>query len=239
MSTTTTPDVDESPFHFLEQVNEDLRTVIAMATSDFKTVKVMLKRYFDNASIRKQQQDPAIRRRIDAMIIDLQYMDIFCQRVEHLVWAHEQIIADRSTLNIKESIFHLHVFQSMTIEIDLLRAVASIHTTLMELKDHFTNVGGVTWTQETFFTNTDRIKYVLSHTVAVLAGAAGDIRHLPVPPFSERQRQMLNSLYTMESERLVLAWFINTIPVSRWEDLYAHYEATFRRLNTDDNTEIF
>ena len=233
------PDVDESPFHFLEQVNEDLMTVIAMATSDFKTVKIMLKSYFDNAIIRQQQQDPAIRRRIDAMIIDLQYMDIFCQRVEHLVWAHQQVISDRSALSIKESIFHLHVFQSMTIETDLLRAVASIHTTLMDLKEHFTNAGGVAWTQGTFFSNTARIKDVLGHTVAVLAAAAGDIRHLPIPPFSERQRQMLNSLYTMESERLVLAWFIDTIPVSRWEDLYTHYETTFRRLNTDDNTEIF
>jgi len=239
MSTTTMPDVDESPFHFLEQVNEELIAVIAMATSDFKTVKVMLKTYFDNASTRQQQQDPAIRRQIDAMIIDLQYMDIFCQRVEHLVWAHQQIISDRSALTIKESIFHLHVFQSMTIEMDLLRAVASIHDTLMALKEHFIQAGGVTWAQGTFFNNTAQIKDVLSRTVSVLAGAAGDIRHLPVPPFSERQQQMLNSLYTMESERLVLAWFIDTIPVSRWEDLYTHYETTFRQLDTGDNTEIF
>jgi len=233
------PGIDQTPVHFLEQVNNELMAVTVMATADFKLVKSMLREYFDKESAWKQVHDPAIDRRIDALISDLQYMDIFCQRVEHLVWVHQRVIVERSAAPFRESIFHLHIFQSMTIERDLSRTVASIHGALAELREHLTKASGTTWTPETFFRNTARIQKVLTRTIAALTTAAGDIQRLPVPPFSERLLQMLYALYTMESERLVLDWFVKTIPVCHWDDLCQHYETTLHQPGAGDDMELF
>ncbi|HEY9048052.1 MAG TPA: hypothetical protein VIN08_19230 [Ohtaekwangia sp.] len=231
-------DIDEDPEHFLQNVNRELKELITITTADFVKVKTILKNYFDNS---QQTEKPTggISARIEAMIVDLQYMDIFCQRVEHLVSVHKQVIKKQSALSFRESVFHLHIFQSMTIEVDLLQSVSSINATLHDLKDHFAEVGKIAWNEHTFFSNTERIREIIRKTITSLTEAAGDIRHLPIPPFTGDQIQMLNALYTMESERVVLAWFLDKMPAGSWEDLFQHYQATLSQINTETNTEIF
>jgi len=223
---------------FLEKVNSDLQKVLSIASPDFGEVNYMLKVYYDQ----RITCDPTLSAfpgedvKIDLIVKNLQYMDILTQRVEHLVSIHNRL-GDNDPA-FKESFFHLHVFQSMTIELDLLRSIGIVNASIDDLKEHFTEVGKILSLSWKYFNNTSKIKLILNTTIAALAEAGGEIKHLPIPALSTSQIQMLNLVYTMESERVVLNWFLKAMPTGTWEDLFHYYESAIHQLETE-KTELF
>lgn len=197
-------------------VNTDLAWTIAAATRDFTIVSELLKKCYDNER----------RLKYEALITQLQYIDTFRQRVSHLIEVHQQLMDD-GDLSCAESFFHLHVFQSMTIELDLLEATSAISRLLFDL--NFDSLP--------FFANTLEIKSILNKTIARLLVVGGDKALLPIPPLSSYEVSVLNSVYTMDSERVVLSWFLESMPHGTWTELSHHYRRAIQ--GPDTNSELF
>lgn len=225
--------------YFLESVNRNLKHVVEIAAVDFVAVNTMLKEYYTRA--KSDSSLPAysnVASRMEAMMGDLQYMDVFNQRVEHLILTHERMMTTSMAKDFEESFFHLHVFQSMTIELDLIRSINSIKDILFEIKDYLGHHGQDERFIEKCFAQTEVITNILQGTVSALTQAGGEIRHLSIPVLTEEQIKILSSLYTMESERLVLSWFLNHMPNGTWEQLLQYYENAIDQV-TEENTELF
>ena len=225
---------------FLESVNDDLKESVAAAALDYVITNHLLKNYYA-----KREQEIAlanisssIKIKLQELTSYLQYMDIFSQRVYHLVLAHQKMAKQNLAQALTESVFHLHVFQALTIELDLFRSISAIKSTLAELKEHFIEVGKIDWMDDDIFNNTHVIKEKLQKTISALQLAGGETKHLPLPTLTEEQVSILNSLYSMESERVVLNWFLNSMPAGTWEELMYYYEAEINKVG-DDNTELF
>jgi hypothetical protein len=223
---------------FLERINGELQEVVEIAEVDFVAVNKLLGKYYsgkDSWSI-----DPAteslIEMKVGAMIGGLQYMDVFSQRVNHLVLTHEQMLNAGLASDFEDSIFHLHVFQSMTIELDLLRSIASVRILLDQLKE-ISAFARIMDPSVAFFVNTPAIKTNLQNTISTLLKSAGEANSLPIPTLTSEQVNVLNSVYTMESERLVLKWFLCSMPDGRWEELMECYESKIS--SVVENTELF
>jgi hypothetical protein len=225
---------------FLENVNEDLKKSVAIAAQDFVIVNYLLKNYYSSKGKEIAQLDISAdtHTKIQELTSALQYMDVFSQRVYHLIITHERMANQNLAQGLLESFYHLHVFQALTIELDLLRSITIVKTLLGELRGHFVEIGKIDWMDEDLFENTHQIKEKLQTTSAALRVAGGETQHLPLPTLTEDQTRILNSLYSMESERVVLSWFLNSMPAGTMDELMHHYEMTISKLD-DDNTELF
>jgi hypothetical protein len=219
--------------HFLDRVNKDLKEVVAIAETDFVEVNAVLREMYERNQKNSDHTKSEAQFKMEGMMIGLQYMDVLSQRVDHLVLTHQRMITNS---NLKKWFFHLHVFQSMTIELDLLRSIDVIKTSLDELKNQLSECQNEE--SELFFTNTLKIKAALQKAIDAFAHAGGDTRHLPIPPLTAEQISALDSLYTMDRERIVLKWFLNSMPSGTWNDLVNYYESEVN-IEGVDNTELF
>ena len=198
----------------LEQINTDLLQVIGIAENDFHQINGLLKGQHEGEGIFGVQAA--------SLISELQYMDTFKQRIQHLIMVHRYVNDHPVTLNFKESFFHLHAFQSMTIQTDLIRSTESIKTSVQRMA--FSHHQESRFLDKNVFQNIPEIKGVLQKTMDALSTAGGDIRFLPVPPFTSEQVHMLNNVYTMESERAVLRWFLHAMTSRTRDSLFQYYQ---------------
>lgn len=224
---------------FLESVNDDLKESVAAAALDYVITNHLLKNYYAKRDENKITDIPDYAKlKLQELTSNLQYMDIFSQRVYHLVLTHQTMVKDNMSQAITESVYHLHVFQALTIELDLVRSIAAIKTSLSELKEHFIAVGQIDWMDDDIFNNTHVIKEKLHKTITALRVAGGETQHLPLPTLTEGQIEILTSFYSMESERVVLNWFLNSMPHGTWEDLMQYYESEINKVE-EDSFELF
>ena len=226
--------MQESREIFLESVNHDLKSVVQMAEVDFVAVNDFLVRFCKKS----QGVHTTMATKIEAMMCGLQYMDVLKQRMDHLILTHQKMLTTPLAINFEGSFFHLHVFQSLTVELDLLRSIKSIKSLLCDLNDWAHGNGVQTLSNEEYFSRTSRIKNILRKTMNALILEGGDTRHLPIPALTPEQIGLLNSLYTMESERVVLEWFLKSMPSGTWEELLEFYEDGFNQINSN-TIELF
>lgn len=220
----------------LEDINKELLEAIDITAVDFIKVNDMLKSYYHSSTAENNSVHLAIEAKIQFIVTNLQHHDIFRQRVEHLVLVHQKLMTDEWQLDFVEPVFHLHVFQAMTIELDLLKAISSVSDTLREVNTEYPQMREHCCIEKCF-AHTNRIKEIIKRTVWVLQTAGGNLKHLPISPVRVNQLTRIYSLYTMESERVVLDWFINSIPSGSPEELLLHYHQEIERLNTSE--ELF
>jgi len=217
---------------FLDQVNKNLKEMVAIAETDFVEVNTVLRRMYGfNPDEQNKNRNADVQLKLETIMAGLQYMDVLSQRIDHLVLTHQQMI---TPTGLKKWFFHLHIFQFMTIELDLLRSIELIERSLEELKSESSGQQK----NKPPFVNTRRVKEVIGKTIEALSHAGGDIRHLPIPPLTEDQIRALSSLYTMDKERTVLMWFQNSMPVGTWNDLLLHYESK-NSVTEAENIELF
>jgi len=213
---------------FLSNINNKLKQLVDEATVDFISVNSVLKKYYD-AGGGAGGMEP--------VVYNLQYMDIFRQRVEHIIAAHELVMKNAGPVP-HESLFHLHCFQLQTAQMDLLAAVELIANTFSDLKEFLTTEAKVEWPAGGFFSHIVSIKDGLTNVASSLAREGGETAVLSTPPFLNDSISVLQSLYTMERERIVLTWFVQAMPASTWKHLEVHYkEATTETV--EENTELF
>jgi len=234
MNTTT---LNVSHKEMMENINMDLQEAIEITALDFKEVNDTIKDYYNSLdSQARHVRHTVIEDYLQSMVINLQHHDIFRQRVEHVVLVHQKLTTDEWLVNFVEFVFHLHIFQAMTIELDLLKVISSVADTLNQV--HKVSPESRSFRHlENCFPQTTRIKEIIKKTVSVLHAAGGNIKQLPVSPLTVNQLTQIYSLYTMASERVVLDWFIHSIPSGSWEELLLHYQEELNNLDTD--TELF
>src|SRR6187551_956240 len=160
--------MDKFYTEMLKGINEELQEAIEITAHDFNEVNEMIKRYYQSEDSKKSKDaNDVVNEKLQSMITNLQHHDIFRQRVEHVVLVHQKLTADEWQLDFVELVFHLHVFQAMTIELDLLKAISSIADTLSDVRNEFPDV--IKYCKiENCFLQTNRIKEIIKKTVSIL-----------------------------------------------------------------------
>jgi hypothetical protein len=207
--------------HSLEDINHELTHALELAAIDYSMANVILKNHFFDRSA--DSSNTPIRGdewKVQTLLSSLQYMDIFTQRVNHLIAIHGRISKQGLPGDLKNPFYHLLAFHTLTITTDLVKSIAAIRGALGDLKD--SNVVRLAWPGE-IFANAMRVRELLQSLTTVFLNAAGTSRRLPNPPLSDEQITFLNSIYTTESERLVLKWFLQSMPGGTWQDLIPWY----------------
>lgn len=223
---------------FLDTINHNLNSAVRLAEADYRTVNEALKKYYNYKSGPKAEVNAEVDMKIEAMMGGLQYMDVFTQRVDHLVTTHQRMAVNDLDQEFKESFFQLHIFQSLTIELDLIRSITMVKSLLSDVKEYLVVSGSPEHELEGVFPNLKVIKEILMSAIVSLKEAGGETHDLSIPPLTKDQVMILSSLYTMESERMVLSWFLNSMPDGTWNDLMTCYEEEFTNIK-EENTELF
>ena len=206
------------PIHSLADINQELSHALELAATDYSMANMILKNHFfakpDDSPMRGDQW------KVETLLSSLQYMDIFTQRVNHLIAIHGRIAEEGLPGDLKNSFYHLLAFHTLTITTDLIKSIAAVRAALGDLKD--STVVKQAWPGETF-ANALRVRELLQCLTTIFLNKAGTSRRLPNPPLSAEQILFLNSIYTTESERLVLKWFLQSMPGGTWQELKPWY----------------
>jgi hypothetical protein len=214
--------------HSPEEINTELGRAVKLAYTDYSMANIIIKNWYLGKT-----QHVAYKRSVEdksqvQLVSSLQYMDVFTQRVTHLMAINARVVTDNLPGDVKKPFYHLLAFHTLTITADLVKSIASVRTALEELKDN--NEVRLAWPGE-IFENAIHVKGLLQRITTIFLKIAGTTRRLSNPPLTEDQIVFLNSIYTTESERLVLKWFLQSMPGGTWQELIPWYD------NESDKTE--
>jgi hypothetical protein len=164
----------------------------------------------------------------------LQYFDIITQRLQHLVDTHEKVMTLYVDEIFKESFLRLQYLQFSTIAFDLSDVTSFINFHLNEEDDQ--NAIG-SQTDNLIFGNTEGLSAVCEKIKRTLKADAGDIRLIGMAALTRRQIAICRQLYTMESERVVLDWYI-TNSAGEFSEFLKIYQSWLQG-NNNPTIEIF
>jgi hypothetical protein len=133
----------------------------------------------------------------------LQYMDVLTQRIQHLVDTHEQVMALRIGRMFKKSFLHLQYLQFSIIVFELFHSLSLLETSLLTDK-----VDQNTQEATGVFANKQRVTDLAARIETGLLRQIGAIHWAGIPALTAKQIQVCLQLYTMESERVVLNWYL-------------------------------
>jgi hypothetical protein len=175
--------------------------------------------------------------KLEEATAEMQYFDIFTQRIQHLTNTHKKVVDLYSNDLFRKSLLHLQSFQLTMIELDLHRSVSIIKSALTKL-EHFLPDLGDRYLDVSLFVHHPEIITLLKQVNADLMQEAGDIKLLRIPPLTKEQTKLLTKVYTMESERIVLNWFMRSMPFGTWPELLVTYTSQLQKLN-EETIELF
>jgi hypothetical protein len=202
---------------------KDLKLVHVMVEADFMTANAFLKKYFLNATAFDGNIPDEVASRVGKIITALQHMDVVIQRLANLIAIHQEIITEGADL--KRPFYHLHFFQVLTMELNFVKAVITIKGLIDELKIYMVSALLIQLPEKNLFMHASCIKQTLENMLKVFTSEGGDIELLPALPFTIEQIQTLQYIYTTESERFVLNWFLNSVPMGTAFELLLCYES--------------
>jgi hypothetical protein len=148
----------------------------------------------------------------------LQAFDIITQRLQHLVDTHEKVMSLYIDDIFKESFLQLQYLQFSIIASDVFEALAFIQANLSEstqsreLEQEGTNLS----------TRATRLATLAEKVKKSLKDNAGETKFLRIPALTKRQISICKQLYSMESERLVLDWYVKN-STAEFSDLLKAY----------------
>jgi hypothetical protein len=172
--------------------------------------------------VRKGNLSPAITEK-------LQIFDIITQRLQHLIDTHEKVMTLYIDDIFKASFLGLQYFQFSIIAFDLFEVLSFIDQNLSESTDQPSDTlkSG----------NADRLAALSEQIKKSLKLNAGDGRFLKMPSLTRRQITICTKLYTMESERVVLLWYLNNSS-NEFSELLKVYQSWLTNDN-DPSIELF
>jgi hypothetical protein len=135
--------------------------------------------------------------------VTLQYSDIFTQRVQHLIDTHEEIMALYLDDAFKKSFLHLQYFQFSILVFDLLEAISVLENQLLPYK-----YAQKSHQEDALFANKQGITRLALTIENYLLKKVGDTRWVGGSALTIRQARICLQYYTMESERIVLDWYL-------------------------------
>lgn len=199
----------------LQIINKTLHDALTLAANDFRDVYSLFRSCYDS-------HDAALRAELTSSGIaeDLQYMDILRQKVEHVVALHEHVENAADFKSLSAAIFKLNYFQIKVADFDFSNVVGRIRSKVETLWIRITSALG----------EIDKMGY-LGRAVEVselLERAANMLDKIAAlcDPFPSRDLSLksVSTRYSMDSERFVLAWFIEKQGEASYERLLEDYK---------------
>jgi hypothetical protein len=149
----------------------------------------------------------------------LQIFDIITQRLQHLVDTHEKVMCLYIDDIFKVSFLRLQHFQFSIIAFDLFGVLSFIDSNLREVAEPCDTCQQNNTLRST---NTARLAALFEKIKKALKHNAGDSGFLK--PLTTRQISICTKLYSMESERVVLDWYLKN-PSGEFPELLEVYQS--------------
>jgi hypothetical protein len=196
----------------------------AITKAEFSEAIQVIERMYQGSGYRKFEKSGSA-----ALIISkLQYLDILDQRIRHLIYTNEQVMTMFINDTFKRAFLYLQYFQFTIAAHDLFEAMSEIEQAIQHDKHIQLNI----------FRHKTEIEILTNEVKISLLEQCGDVKSIMLPPMTKKQIEICNHLYTMESERIVLNWFLTSMPSCKWFDLLAVYKSKQQdELNT--SIELF
>lgn len=199
----------------LKNVEILLQKALDHALVDFMMVSSVFKKYnqFLNPGI-----EDADAKRVSSSVRELQYMDIFAQKVDHVIRLNKRILSLQEQLNEEHAqnqdhagfIFLLNYFQMIAASEEFFYNAVHLKNNLVELHDHIVSVTSLKFDEQNYFKNLDTIKVLLDEVRDELKEIQS-LRNLEAPyelTKMEDDLKILADFYTMASERFVYSWVL-------------------------------
>lgn len=171
----------------------------------------------------------------DAIVSELQSQDIICQRIQHLIDGFENSKQFFSDKKFKHAFLDLQYFQLISIERDLEKTIVAILALSgSSAPDKHDDAQP---SAHLFSRHRDILQLLaVSNRIAMRCTAQ---RVMCGPsPLNQVQVAECLKLYTMQSERVVLQWFLANMPFGKQNDLIVAYEQKIKNVDTD-SVELF
>jgi hypothetical protein len=171
----------------------------------------------------------------ELIVAELQCHDIISQRIHHIIDGYANAKPLFFDNKFKRSFLDLQSFQLTSIASDLEKTV----TTIKNLADRLTRRQRNVTTQGTeIFARYDDIKDLLGFTCRMLTGCVAQRVMYTRPPFTPHQTAACLKFYTMQSERIVLHWFIANMPFGTRRNLLRVYHSEMETIK-NESVELF
>lgn len=171
----------------------------------------------------------------DALLAELQSQDIISQRIQHLIEGFENSKPFFGDKKFKHAFLDLQYFQLISIERDLEKTIAAIKA-LGVPQSWDSNASAPCNTQ--LFQRHNEIRQLLNGSNRIAMRCTAQRILCGPSPLNNVQAADCLKLYTMQSERIVLQWFLSNMPFGKRSDLLEVYEEKMKNVNTD-SVELF
>ena len=201
----------------MDEIKNAIREILDTAMIDFLMVNSVFKKY-------NQFAEPSIAApeaaRISLSVKELQYMDIFSQKLNHVIALQETLVEkdslEQSTngqgnapRDYANFIFKLNQLQAAVACFDFAITVTDLKKGLHELHNHIIEVTRLDFHESDYFKHLQQIEERLAGVVKTLREIAYErIAESPIDHGVKNQVLKINNLYTMANERYVLLWLL-------------------------------
>ena len=221
-----------------EQLSQKLKEAGNLVATDFSKVNKIIHLYYIPRLNRQAGTPNRSALKPEQSIAKLQYSDIFSQRVQHIIDTQKVIMRMYIYDLFKKSFLHLQMFQLLTIQHDLQEAIAVIKKETQKIDGYLTGKEDEQSLTSLFFRREPEIVMLLEEVLTQLRNNAGSMDFVRLQPLTNGQIEACRKIYTMESERIVLDWFLKSMPSGTFTELLPHYQSKIQELN-EDSTELF
>jgi hypothetical protein len=201
--------------------------------SNLKRLQVLIQDEFSTVRQSLSTVSGVNQASLESIVKALQSEDIINQRIQHLIDGVNRSKVFFNDSKFKHSFLALQYFHLVTVRQDLWKTITSVRI-LMEaisLNHHGLNESvtrSVRFTEiEHLFKITKRTSF-RSVAQRIVSGTK---------PLNSTQAGECLELYTMQSERIVLQWFLSNMPFGKDKDLLRVYEEQMN--NGNDSIEFF
>lgn len=228
----------------IEDIASMVRDILDIAQVDFIMVGSIFKKYNQFTEPSMSVQDNT---RVSMSVKDLQYMDIFSQKLEHITRLNRAILeankndknhgshtADHATF-----IFKLNHFQAAIASDEFLMNVEALIQNLRDLHDHIISVTQLDFHESAYFRRLHEIQEKLEHVKHTLFEIQTERYHeapISVSHIESEMKKIFN-VYTMTNERFILLWLLKNPEATVDELLKQCKEDGYEQV--DEEIELF
>jgi hypothetical protein len=172
---------------------------------------------------------------LELIVAELQCQDILSQRIQHIIDGFEIVKDLFNDKKFKRSFLDLQFFQLVAIGSDLEDIITTTRTLATALSTPQFN--GPT-EGATLFARYNDVKHLLEFSNRMIMSCVAQRMLYNQPPLTSRQAATCMTLYTMQSERIVLQWFLTNMPFGKRVDLLRIYKDEMKKIK-NESVELF
>jgi hypothetical protein len=208
-----------------KQYIAQIRALLALIEDEFSTTRQSL--------IGEKNNDTSGL--LELIVAELQCHDILSQRIQHIIDGFEIVKDLFVDKKFKRSFLDLQFFQLITIGSDLEETITTTRILASTLTTPQFN--GSKESVKLFARHND-VKHLLEFSNRTIMSCVAQRMLYNKPPLTSQQAATCLTLYTMESERIVLQWFLTNMPFGKRSDLLRTYKEEMKKIK-DESIALF